>query len=549
MRKNKLQILLYFIILLCSLNLFALDTATNTDTEKLIVQSDTSNNKSVNFDESVNSKTIKVKNIEKFNKIDVSKLKPELDFESLKPETLDLDFKQIHFDFPNTQFVEFVRFITNLKQKILIGEELLKGNINISTQKSPITIKELMTLFKAVLNTRGLEYIETEFYIQVMKRSDSITKVYKLKYLKASDLAKSFSEMFRMSFRVGNTPQNIQITALDDVNSLLVLAPEVEQIEIQKSIKTLDIPVRQVLLEVMLIEITRGDKFDFGTNGKYIDKNFNIDMSNAAVKTETVAYSFTSGNWSIGIKANDSKSSMRVLSQPSVLATDNQKAIIKIGKKQPYVNGISSTSTGGGVQSNTNSSTTATADVGIDIEITPTININKDVTLELKLTLSAIIKEVPLDMGWDDAKNAPLSQNIPEVGHRNVISTAVIQDGKVLVIGGLIKNQKTYNKTSIPIVGEIPYIGSLFATTSEEVEQIELMIFIAPKVIEHSDQIKAYSDHAIKKLVDYDHTESKKLKTMIKGEKVKTDDTFKFYDYFNDSNYRNDQSIIQQPID
>ena len=69
--------------------------------------------------------------------------------------------------------------------------------------------------------------------------------------------------MFKMSFRVGNNPVNIQITAVDGSNSIMVLVPKNQQIEIEASIKELDVEVRQVLLDVLVVELTKNSSFRF----------------------------------------------------------------------------------------------------------------------------------------------------------------------------------------------------------------------------------------------------------------------------------------------
>ena len=131
---------------------------------------------------------------------------------------------------------EFARFVANLNKKILIGANLLQGNVTIKTPKK-LTLEKLMEVFGALLNSHGMSYVIAGNYMQIFQKSDSDIKVYKINYLKSADIAKSLSDIFKMSFNVGGVPQRIMINSLDQANSIIVLAPKEKHIEIAKAIK------------------------------------------------------------------------------------------------------------------------------------------------------------------------------------------------------------------------------------------------------------------------------------------------------------------------
>ena len=484
-----------------------------------------------------------------FQKKDTQKQQKKLDpaekFKKLGTNNVGLDTKKITFDFPDTNIKVFARFVAELCEKILIGEDLLKGNVNIKSQRN-MDLSEVKELFNAILSTKGLEYVETEECMDIIQIADSYVKVYNLQYLKADDLAKALSQMFKMSFRVGNNPVNIQISSVTGSNAIMVLAPKNQQIEIEESIKELDVEVRQVLLEVLVIEITKNDDFGYGSNVTYKQgAPSNAIIGGTGLATSTVGYSFDDGMWNVDIKANENETQLRVLSQPRVIAIENQKSEIKVMKKQPYANGSTSQQTGGTSGSVATTTTTTTEDVGLDLSITPRINKEKDVTLELSLDITSIVGSSNMAIGIDKLGNA-VTQVVPIIGHRIITNTSVVNTGKTLVIGGLLDNSKTTISTGPPVLGDIPWVGWMVNTTTETVEQTELMIYITPIVISNSEELRSLTKKELKKIRNYSSEDKDTVDQMLTGEGAENEHTFNLFKYFSKEEYREKQDFIPQ---
>ena len=476
-----------------------------------------------------------------------------------------LDEKQITFNFPNTNLSVFGKFMAKLCQKVLIGENLLQGNINIKSEEK-LNLEDVKKLFKAVLYAQGLDIVETDIYMEIVQRSGSVVKVYKLNYLKAADLQKSLTEMFRMSFRTQDNPQTIQITAVDDANALIVLAPKNQQMEIEKAIKKMDVRTKQVLLNIMVVELFKKSEFGFGVDFNFSDNVNTVGISSGGTTkgTSTTPMTFTSstlssaggymynkGQWFVNVQGIDKDTIIKTLSQPRVLTSDNQKAQIQIGKKQPYITSTASIGSGANGSSTPSvSSSISTKDIGTDIEITPRINSLNDVTLEVKLKITNITSELSVESGTtasDSGTNTASSNKVPNVGHRIINNTSNVMNGEVLVIGGLLTSQKTVTTTAPPILGDIPWIGWLFAKESEVFEQVELMVFISPSIIDTPEAAKIVTKKETDKLKDYDVKETVMIDDMLSGKKGLTDDVFNLFDYFNDGKYRTEQGFIPQP--
>ena len=406
-----------------------------------------------------------------------------------------------------------------------------------------MSLAQVKDIFRTLLNSKALDYTGTNVYMEIIPMAGSTVKVYELKYLKAVDVAKSLSQIYRMSFRVGRRPENIQITAVDDANSIMVLAPQNQQQEIEQSIKKLDVRTRQVLLNIMVVELTKNSGFGFGVNFTYNDRRSSTGITNDNTNpttftskgiTSAAGYTFSKGDWNVNVNTVEQDTKIKVLSQPRTIALENQKAEIKIGEKQVYVS--SSSSLGGDATGNTQS--TSTNDIGLDIELTPRINDEKNVILDLKFKITNVLGNYKYKSGGSEKIKAPI------VGHRIVNNTSTVKSGDTLVIGGLLKNQKIVTTTAPPVLGDIPLIGWLLSKESESTEQTELMIFIKPTVIENEKDVRLATQVEKNKLSEFDSEETNTVNQMLTGKKTLADDTFNLYNYFDNEKYRKEQNFI-----
>jgi general secretion pathway protein D len=475
--------------------------------------------------------------------------------------------QKITFNFSNTELKVFARFVAKLCENFLIGEDLLKGNINIKSQVK-LNLTEVKDLLKAVLYSKGLDFIENDICMEVIQHSDSITKVYRLNYLKSSDLATSLTQMFRMSFRVGNQPVNIQITSIDEANALMVLAPKAQQLEIEKTIKKMDVRIRQVMLNIMVLEVSKISAFGFGVDVVFNDKGDgngntgglisgtggNKATSSMTFTTDSISsaggVTYSKGNWTINAQGVDKNTRRKILTQPRVMAANNQKAEIRLGEKKPYVTTKVSFA-GGSTSSGNNASTSSeikTDDVGLNLEITPRINNVKDVTLDLKLEITSFINSLKVISGKaDKTNNVDNTNDVPQIGHRIINNSSNVKSGEVLVIGGMLKNQKTVITTAPPVLGDIPWLGWMFAKSSEATEQIELMVFISPTIIYNSEEGDALTIAETDNIRNYDITTKGTIDQMLTGKKGLSDNVFNIFDYFSNGKYRSEQDFIAQP--
>ena len=482
--------------------------------------------------------------------IDIKQTKPKTN-NAKKQANRDSKTPSISFDFPNVTLAEFTRFVANLNKKILIGENLLQGNITIKTPKK-LTLKRLMAVFKALLNSKGLSYMISGKYLQIYQKSDSEVKVFQINYLKAKDVAKTLSNLFKMSFNVGGRPERIMVNSLDDANCVVVLAPKSRLLEIEDAIKSLDWRRRQVLLEIKVIEITYNDNFGFGitAGGSYQGTSGGMGPGMTEYDGESIApilpdigspysgFMYNNGQFLFDVEASERISKMKTLTQPMLLTSENQKAEINVGHQEPIEQAKTNMGTSSGEGSLPVSETTVEwKDIGIKVSITPRVNSTRDVTLDFEMTVTSIVDHITV--GSFD--------NYPVIGQRITKNTSTVMDKNTLVLGGLLKEEKKTQKYKFPFFGDMPMVGWLFTTFQEVSQQTELIMFVTPHVIENTEDGNEMSKNIIRKIENYDEKNKGKIIRGVQGKRDKSWDVFNIFDYFNDKEYREEiQPIIPQ---
>lgn len=284
--------------------------------------------------------------------------------------------------------------------------------------------------------------------------------------------------------------EKIKAVAHKESNSVIVTATQREWEEIQRIIKVLDQPRKQVLLEVLIVELTSTDLNDFGIDWRYqqlANAQFNtglaaqggvIDQYGRPTNVNTLSgfslgFINRGGEQIVGIlNANATNENFNVLSAPQVLTLDNQEAEINVGQDVPVRTQNRNAGVGGGdnavLVSNFEYRPT-----GIKLKFTPHINKNNKITLDL----------------YQEIKNvAGISSEAtggnPTFNKRDIKTTIVVDNVQTIVIGGLISNDRQKRLSKIPILGEIPLIGNLFRRTTNQLKKTNLMVFLTPHILD-----------------------------------------------------------------
>lgn len=280
----------------------------------------------------------------------------------------------------------------------------------------------------------------------------------------------------------------IRIFADEATNALIIAAPPKQYPAILETIKKLDIPKRQVLIETMVAELTLDDSTQFGleyslrTTGRVTvgGREFFVTSTPTAnfgtlFTPQPSLLGFTSvitatDQFLALIRALAEYNRINVLSSPNILTTDNKTALINIGDSIPLLTSQTSTAqTTGGLQNITQ--TIQYQDTGIILTVTPHINDKRMVVIDLRQEIS---NAIPNTVG---GTNSPIIQK------RTAETSVVVADGQTVLIGGLITEESSRTRTGIPLLAKIPILGYLFGSTRDAVKKRELILLITPRVI------------------------------------------------------------------
>ena len=289
--------------------------------------------------------------------------------------------------------------------------------------------------------------------------------------------------------------QGVRVVAEPDTNSLVILATPREYTDMARVLEGLDLVPRQVLMEVLVAEVTLTDDFEFGVEYALAKGGFGPPPAEgdgagepaAGTGLGTLASGFTSivdagRDFRVFVKALMQDARVKVLSSPHLLAVDNRPARIRVGSEQPVATGT--------VVSREAEATTTTIEfkeVGRILTIVPRVNSEGLVNLQVRVEVSDVGERVMVGRQSFDAFNV-----------REAETAAVLHDGQTLVIGGIITDNRRRSRIGIPLLMDVPVLGPLFRTDFERSDRTELVILITPRVIHDRRQ----GDRATERFLD-----------------------------------------------
>jgi len=286
-------------------------------------------------------------------------------------------------------------------------------------------------------------------------------------------------------------PQSPRIVPNPFDNTLLIQATRQEYEQILKLLKELDVSPRQVLIEAKIYEVTLTGAFSSGVSA-YLQKRSGADRQlTGSFNTQgNLGLSLTAG-WLVSqsrellafLTTQEDSRRARVISAPSVIATDSIPAGINVGSEVPT---LASQAVAGGIQVGGNSlfaNTIQNRQTGVTLNITARVNPSGIVTLVINQDVSA-----------PQAPAASAAIQSPSFSRRNVQTQVTVHDGDTIAIGGIINESDTYSTNGVPVLNRIPVLGGLFGNRSYSKERTELVVFMTPRVIYDTHEITEASD-------------------------------------------------------
>ncbi len=336
------------------------------------------------------------------------------------------------------------------------------------------------------------------------------TQVRYLRYADAEKLAAKLKEQSAAGVAAtagaqaaaGGADKSITIWAEPETNALVITAPPKTMRTLMSVVDRLDIRRAQVIIEAMLVEVSRDATRDLGvnwivdgTNDNLLVGLFNTPIANASLAdiiqgiddpTDFVAPGgLTIGggrredsgtNFAAILRALASDGDTNVVSMPSVVTLDNEEAQIKVAQEVPFLTGqfTNTGSSGGAVNP---FQTIERKEVGNILKITPQITDEDTIMLKIEQEVSGI------------AAAASQVSSTDLVTNKRTISTRVlVDDGGMIVLGGLIEDRLIEGESRVPVLGRIPILGNLFRVRNTQKTKTNLMVFIRPRVLRTAEQ-------------------------------------------------------------
>jgi general secretion pathway protein D len=339
------------------------------------------------------------------------------------------------------------------------------------------------------------------------------TQVVYLRYADAEDLATRLREQITAITTVSGSDGGTQtqtarggredavIWADPGTNALIITAPAEIMRSLRMVIDKLDIRRAQVLVEAIIAEVAYSRAAELGVTWALDGSNDNsiigltklgttgiTDLIGAAVGGDAAVGQALGGlpqgillgggrvnsdsgtNWGVVLQALLSDSDTNVLSTPSIVTMDNEEAEIKVGQEVPFLTG-QFTNTGAAQGAVNPFQTVERKDVGLTLKVTPKINEGDAVVMTVSIETSNISRA-----GTGGAVDLITNQ-------RTINQRVLIEDGEILVLGGLVSDDLIQSEQKVPLLGDIPILGQLFRSQSATTEKRTLMVFLRPIIL------------------------------------------------------------------
>jgi type IV pilus assembly protein PilQ len=388
----------------------------------------------------------------------------------------------IDVNFPNDQIRNIIRSVADMNDLNVVIPDTLSGNVSIKLRR--VTWRQV---FDVVLEPIGYTYVEDGNIIKIRSIQDLMlepmqTQVFLVNFAKAAELRPAIMPLIEES-KGGRA----QVDAR--TNSIIVTERSSRLKGVDEIIRRLDRPTEQVMIESKFIEVTDTQMEDLGldwssmkgltgsatlgrTDTTTYDNNLadvRPDLPDDFVRVDTAVLSMEKFSLVLNALATDDR--VELMSNPTVVTMNNTPASIMIGDEYPIPN-----YTYNEEQGTFEISGFEYKPIGISLDVTPQVNNTGLINLLIKPVISSRSGSVT----FGGASGA----EIPIITQRRTSSTVTIKSGYTLAIGGMIQTTVSDVETSVPLLGDIPLLGSLFTNESKSSDRRNLVIFITAKTLD-----------------------------------------------------------------
>ena len=280
-------------------------------------------------------------------------------------------------------------------------------------------------------------------------------------------------------------------------NNMIIHGTQADYEFLLKTIKKLDVLPRQVLIEAKVIRVDLSDSLKMGVNyflqqrsGTYPPTTGSISWGESAGLSVSSIAVFGSREIKALLDTLETISKIQVLNSPSVLVLDGNEATISVGTEIPIATSTYTNPWANNQDPNYNITNAQIQyrSTGVNLSVSPRISASGIVTLEIAVEVSS-----PGDSAGGLGGSPPINAS-------NVNSTLVVEDGKSVLIAGLIKEESTNSRSAVPLIGHVPIFGWLFSSTTVSKARTELIVILSPRVIHTTQDATDATYHVVETL-------------------------------------------------
>jgi general secretion pathway protein D len=296
----------------------------------------------------------------------------------------------------------------------------------------------------------------------------------------------------------------VRIVADEKNNALVIFARPRDYKMIEDSIRRLDVVPLQVLIEATIAEVTLNDNLQYGLQWFFSQASSQLELNNgtpASIATTATGvaagainlagadispafpgFNYLAGGGKIKVILNAlaTLTQVNVVSSPEVLVLDHQTAALQVGDQVPVITqSAQSVLTSGAPIVNS----VQYLNTGVVLQVTPRVNSSGLITLDIDQSVS------------DVAKTTTSTIDSPTITQRRIVTSAIVQDGETIALGGLIIDNQTNGRSGVPLLSSIPLIGPLlFSSTSKSSARTELLVMLTPKILRNAQEARATTE-------------------------------------------------------
>lgn len=366
--------------------------------------------------------------------------------------------------FDNTYLVDALRDISSQTGVAIVADSTVGGQITLTLENVPL--EEALT---RVLTPGGFVFRNMGGYYLVGAPDPknpafailSRTEAYRPRYVKVEAAARLLAEPLAQYVKVDR-----------ESNALVITAPDAVLARIRKDLEVIDRPIPQVMIEAMVVDVTKEGRKNLGLDWGYEyagQEDSSVPETGSAVLESLgldLGYMPAGGLTSFvaKLRATCEKGDARVEANPRVATLDGQTAEIFVGRDRYY---NLTSGTGSDVVARLESIKT-----GITLKLLPQVADNGDITVRIEPEVSDVV--------GDSNGNG----NLPVISRRKVSTTVRVKTGDSIVLGGLIQRVEHKVQSKVPLLGDLPLLGLLFRSTKTVEEEGEVLIIITPYLME-----------------------------------------------------------------